>query len=181
MLYDVAIRAAGQDLAEVDWIGAMRSNGSLMEVPARNEDKCRARVRLLTERALSVPLEPLVVIPKPEKRFVFRRELPMSFNILVTAWLVCPENNRDESRAMVWDAMDGGAIRVASVKGGGGGYCEVEVGVLNAACEERAEVLVRDRLARACEEHGMEFVALAPPEMELWVERRFVAQAGFSS
>jgi hypothetical protein len=176
MLYDVKIRAT-QDLAVVDWAGAMRCSGSLIEVPAKDEDRCRARVRLVTERAFRFPMEPLVVIPKPEKKFVFRRELPLSFNYMVSVWLVSHEKNSDEARAMIWDAMDGGSVRVASVKGPNG-FCEVEV-VVTAKCEEHAEGQVRDRLTRACLEHGLEFVPFTTDENAVWVERR-LAHSGYS-
>ncbi len=169
MLYDVQIRAT-QDLAVVDWAGAMRCSGNLIEVPAKDEDRCRARVRLVTEKTFKVPLEPMVVIQNPEKKFVFRRELPLSYNFMVSAWLVSQENNSDEARALIWDAMDGGKVRVASVKGSGG-FCEVEIGV-KARCEEHAEGQVRDRLTRACLEYGLEFVPFTTDENEVWVERR---------
>jgi len=176
MLYDVTIRAA-QDLAVVDWAGAMRCSGSLLEVPAKDEDRCRARVRFVTEKTFKFPLEPLVVIPKPEKKFVFRRELPLSYNYMVSAWLVSHENNSDEARAIIWDAMDGGKVRVASVKGPGG-FCEVEVGV-TAVSPCHAEGLVRDRLTQACLEHGLEFVPFTTDEDGVWVERR-LAHSGYS-
>lgn len=171
MLYDVKIRTT-QDLAVLDWAGAMRCNGSLVEVPAKDEDCCRARVRRVTEGVFKFPIEPMVVIPMPAKKFVFLRELPLSYNYMVSAWLVTHESNNDEARALIWDAVDEpGGCRVASVKGANG-FCEVEVGV-KARNDEHAEGLVRNRLTRVCLEHGFEFVPFTEKENVVWIERRF--------
>jgi len=175
MLYGVSIRPSGKE-EEVDWCGAVRWRGSFLDVPARDEERCRERVRLVTERAFKVPLEPLWVMPIPG-RFRFRRELGSAFEYLVTSWLVSAERDQDEARARIWEAMDGGLIRVASVRDGPRqyglrGFCEVEVGV-QARCEEQAEVMVRDRLTVACLDHGLEFVPIeGGMGIDLWVEKR---------
>jgi len=176
MLWSATIRHDG-DLGLVDWRGAMRSKGpGVLELPARNEASCRARVRLLTERAFRFPMEPMFVVAGSvtSKNWWqrYRRELPSRYGYLVTAWLVTPYKNRDESRAIVWEAMDvGTAIRVASVKDGRDGYCVVEVGVM-AKCGEQAEVMVRELLQEACVLHELVFTPIMPHEDELWIEQR---------
>lgn len=147
-----------------------------MVVPARDEERCRARVRLLTERAFRCPLEPLSVMMVDSRRFKWRRELPMLFGWIVTAWLVTGERNRDECRAVAWEVMEGELVRVSSVKDGrmGGGCCEVDVGVI-ARCEEQAEELVREQLDRAWE-HGVGWEPMSRRGESFWIERRFRAQ-----
>lgn len=171
MLWAATIRG-GNELGKVDWRGAMVADGVSLFLPARDEECGRERVRLLTERAFRFPLEPTFMIAMNGRKFRWRKELPSMFNYLVTAWLVSRERNRDEARAVVWEGMDGGQglVRVASVKDGIGGYCQVEVGVV-ARCEEQAEVMVRERLQEACCVHGLEFVPI-DAEDELWIERR---------
>lgn len=176
MLWQATIRGK---VVGVDWRGAAEGiDGGVLILPARDEERARARVRLLTDRAFRFEMEPLVVTPMNRRKFRWRKELPFRFNFLVTAWLVSHERNRDEARAVVWEGMDGGElVRVASVKDGIGGYCQVEVGVV-ARCEEQAEVMVRDQLESACSNHELEFVAI-DEEDELWIERRDAQFGGF--
>jgi hypothetical protein len=108
----------------------------------------------------------------------YRRELPLKYRFLVTAWMVSPYKSSDESRALVWEAMDVGTeIRVASVKDGRDGYCLAEMGV-QAKCGEQAEEMVRELLQEACALHGLEWTPIKLHEDELWIEQR--AQVDFS-
>jgi hypothetical protein len=171
MLWEATIRQ-GEKFGKVDWRGAMRiSEKGLLELPAKDEEHARQRVRLLTARALSWAMEPMMIESKTG-RWKFRRELPSAFRYLVTVWLVTKHRDRDEARASVWEALDGGRlIRVSSVKDGFHGYCEAEVGVI-ARCEEQAEVMVREILQDACSAHDLAFVPIDPEQNELWVEQR---------
>lgn len=166
MLYGVGV--AG-DVSRTDWYGAALWRDDLLEVPAKDECACRERVRRLTERSLHVSLEPLFVRAL-SRRFRFRRELPTCFNHFAKACVVSAEWDHDEARAQIWEALDGGAIRVGAVEGPHG-FCVVEVGV-RARCAEQAEVMMKDRLTTACLEHEMECVPLPGSEVAVWVEKR---------